>query len=272
MERIEIKEIIEKSFPGYQVTIASVSKNNMKKTGITIRKPGEEIAPTVFLEDFKTENELLEFLPSVLDMELPKFNNSVLQDPNNIFYYIVGDHNTELLKDSIYQKIPDTNLVKLYRVLVNKDDTGVQSTIIKKNMNDWTDDFIFQKGEENTPKLFPPKMMDLGAMFGFPELEETKMEVLSNQAGINGAAALFYPDIMDKVLLPGETKAVILPSSVHEVIVVHGKEIEESDDFTDLYEMVKSINGDPSMIRKEDILTDSIYLYKKGDEIKEIIF
>lgn len=278
VEKVEkITEVIESRFPGYNVKVNPVHKNNVTKTGITIGNFDENgtMFPTFYLENYKTVEELMEAITFVLSSDLPEVNVSVLQNPDNIFYCIIGKHNTEMLSDVIYSEIPDTNLVKLYRVLAGQDKSGIKSAIIRKSIaetNGWSDDFIFKKGEENTPKLFQPKVMDLSAMFGFPGLEETKMDVLSNQTGINGAAALFYPDIMDKILLPEETRAVVLPSSIHEVIVVHGTEIETTEDYSELHTMVTSINGNPDCIQKEDILTNSIYLYTKEDGLKEIIF
>jgi hypothetical protein len=109
--------------------------------------------------------------------------------------------------------------------------------------------------------LFAPErvnLLDRGEPL-VPE-EVGGMYVLTNASGSLGAAALFYPDVKEKAaeLLGGDY--YILPSSVHEVILV-----PDSADIkaADLCDMVKQANR--TVVDEKDILSDNVYHYSKDD-------
>ena len=82
------------------------------------------------------------------------------------------------------------------------------------------------------------------------------MYVLSNKERLNGAATLFYPGIMQLVASEFGGSYYILPSSIHEVILIPD---DGNMDIEFLLSMVTSINKDGLL--PEDKLTDSVYYY-----------
>lgn len=90
--------------------------------------------------------------------------------------------------------------------------------------------------------------------------------VLSNTYGITGAAVLLYPEELEKMSELLQSDLIILPSSVHEVLVV------EDDGHIELsvyLNMVRSVNQED--VPEEDILSDNIYVYRRGTKILELI-
>lgn len=82
------------------------------------------------------------------------------------------------------------------------------------------------------------------------------MYVLSNKEHLNGAATLFYPGTMQLVASEFGGSYYILPSSIHEVILIP----DDGDmDVEFLLSMVVSVNKDG--VLPEDKLTDSVYYY-----------
>ena len=78
--------------------------------------------------------------------------------------------------------------------------------------------------------------------------------MITNQYGLGGAAALFYPGTFEKIgKLLGDL-FYVLPSSVHEVIVLR-KEDTVRDEF--LREMVRSINQ--SHVAEGERLSSEVY-------------
>ena len=53
-----------------------------------------------------------------------------------------------------------------------------------------------------------------------PIIEQTPMTVVTNEHTMNGAAVFFYPDQMDKIAEQLGGDYFILPSSVHELLVI----------------------------------------------------
>ena len=86
------------------------------------------------------------------------------------------------------------------------------------------------------------------------------MYVLTNESGSLGAATLFYPDVKEKAAELLGSDYYILPSSVHETILVPDN---PGINAKDLCEMVKQANR--TVVDEKDILSDNVYHYSKDD-------
>lgn len=89
------------------------------------------------------------------------------------------------------------------------------------------------------------------------------MFILSNAPKLNGAAALFYSDILKEFANLLEKDIYILPSSIHEVILLpYSKNI----DVGELKKIVTDAND--KIVLEDEILSNNIYLYSVSkDEI-----
>jgi hypothetical protein len=86
------------------------------------------------------------------------------------------------------------------------------------------------------------------------------MYVLTNASGSLGAAALFYPDVKEKTGEILGSDYYILPSSIHEVILVPDA---AGIDKKELCDMVKQANR--TVVEPQDILSDNVYHYSRDD-------
>ncbi|MDD4112525.1 MAG: DUF5688 family protein [Herbinix sp.] len=85
---------------------------------------------------------------------------------------------------------------------------------------------------------------------------ESKMYVLTNKIGINGATCLLYKDELNNFSKKIGSSFYILPSSIHELILVPSiKPIPKEE----LLKMVKEVNE--TEVPKEEILSDNVYYY-----------
>lgn len=84
------------------------------------------------------------------------------------------------------------------------------------------------------------------------------MYVLSNTKGINGASCLLYPEVVKELADELDTDFYILPSSIHEMILVKDN---GQVDKNALREMVLDVNY--TQVAEEEILSDSIYFYSR---------
>lgn len=107
-------------------------------------------------------------------------------------------------------------------------------------------------GHEDCENLFerPEGALPAGAGPGF---------VLSNSELFWGAGALFYPGVIDRLheMLGGDF--YVLPSSVHELIIVR----TEDQDPQQLADMVRSANR--SVVEDNEVLADDLFICESGE-------
>ena len=80
--------------------------------------------------------------------------------------------------------------------------------------------------------------------------------VVTNSRGINGASALFYPGMMEKIARESGGSYYVLPSSIHEVLIVK----DEGEDISGaLEELVRDVNR--RVVDPSERLSDHVYHY-----------
>lgn len=89
-------------------------------------------------------------------------------------------------------------------------------------------------------------------------LRENSMRVLSNERRIHGAVCMIYPEVLEK-LSGARRNFYILPSSVHEVILLGDT---GWGDPGELKEMIAEVNS--AHVAPEEVLSDNLYYYDSG--------
>ena len=92
---------------------------------------------------------------------------------------------------------------------------------------------------------------------------DDKLFVLTNNQKLNGAAALLDEKMMEQIAERVGNDFYILPSSVHEVLIVPK---EAGMDFKDLEAMVQEVNA--TQVAPQDKLSDHVYQY--DNETREV--
>lgn len=107
------------------------------------------------------------------------------------------------------------------------------------------------------------EIANIGEMFGYEGLD---LFALTTNGGRRGASVLSmttcFRDICRKLNVTG---VYILPSSVHEALVVPDLEASISKKVSGLKTIVREINGDKSLVPDEIVLSDNVFYYKSGD-------
>ena len=100
----------------------------------------------------------------------------------------------------------------------------------------------------------------------FPHIEEIKeirdadMYVLHNRNGLYGASALFCQNVCDKIADLLKCNFYLIPSSIHEWILVPEREWQgREDSLHELSEMVRTVNRE--QVDPEEVLSDHAYYY-----------
>lgn len=102
----------------------------------------------------------------------------------------------------------------------------------------------------------------------FTELPDSKMTMLvaTNRNRVNGAAVMLSNQILSEAKNKLGGKVVILPSSVHEVIIVKHSNIMT---LQELYKMVCEINQEA--VSPQDFLSDNIYTWSKEEGLQSLL-
>ena len=183
--------------------------------------------------------------------------------------------NKELLRTIPHEDLLDMSIA--YRIRLSEKHSELRSVLITNDMLDhWgiTAEQLKQDAMDLAPENYPYTITGMcevlaGSMDTTPEEmlagEDEIMFVASNESRCRGAGVIAYPGFLDKAseLLGGDF--FILPSSIHEVILV-----KDNGQFTskELSEMVADVNS--SIVKPEERLTDSAYRYDSNDHIFEL--
>lgn len=229
-------------------------------------------------------NSAIEQTPSI-DM-----NNFAFEDVKSQIYFrlINNKKNKQLLQNVPHKRHLD--LAITFHCLVESNPEGIKSFMITNHLIQlWNTDVneLYQLAEENTPRLFPLKINTMeevleSLLYGpknYENLENVEDQmvgtssvrktlegtstntdmtllVATNQMGTNGAAVIFYPDFLAKTAKKYQKNLILLPSSIHEFLI-----LPEDEDCCEDYltNMVLEVNR--TEVATEDILSDHIYYY-----------
>ena len=102
------------------------------------------------------------------------------------------------------------------------------------------------------------------AMLEMMHADQVPLTVVTNEMKVNGASALFYPEVMDQLAEKIGGNFFILPSSVHESLVLPD---DGSQSIGDLKAMVMEVNA--TQVDPVDRLSDDVYHYDAQDKVFE---
>ena len=107
---------------------------------------------------------------------------------------------------------------------------------------------------QNSEKIFPAKYYKTNDLVPF--------NILTNEIGYLGAAALFYPNQMEKIAASLGGNYFVLPSSIHEVLVLPD---DGNLNYMELEQMVKEVNE--TTVDRKDQLSNNVYYYDSKERI-----
>ena len=181
--------------------------------------------------------------------------------------------------------IPFLDCAVTFLCIAKMDDNGFGSIrITNEHLKEWgiTVAELFWSAYENTKRLLPASIRTMEEILidllgqeiaasdeeekegilelisANPKESKASMYVMTNNLGINGAGCLLYREELDafEEWIGGDF--YILPSSIHELILV-----PDAAEFSSsaLEEMVKDIND--TKVPLEEVLSDEVYLYSE---------
>lgn len=194
---------------------------------------------------------------------------------------VATERNAEMLANIPHKEMEDMSLV--CRFVVETGEAGMGSILVNNSMLEnfgITNDQLFDDAMKYAPDLRPSEIKSMADMlaeimgidvseldeqFGAAPNAEVPMYVASTQDRTNGAGIIAYPGFLDMAAEKIGGDFFLLPSSVHEVIIVpdNGKA-----DFRALEAMVQEVNA--TQVEPKDQLSDHVYHYDSKDKVFEL--
>ena len=254
--------------------------NNVRLYGLSIVEPDSNTSPVIYLESFferflDTDNwagtvkDILEFyrdnrVEDSFDMNWFRDFSKIRE---NLFYRLINyEKNQELLSMVPHTRFLD--LAKIYYADCRIGETAGSILIYHRHVEEWniTEDELITAAEENTPRLYPANLHPICDTLGLGDDINLflklpfPMFVLSNTGNHNGAAAVCYKDVLERFSQKIKDDLVVLPSSVHEIMLLP---LQKSNSIESLREMVCDVNR--TMLDQSEFLSDNVYLYSRND-------
>lgn len=291
-----IKEFLPEKYADADVSIQTVVKNNdLKLDGLMVKLEDSNIAPNIYLnqyfEQYEDGRDMDDIFAAIADVRVEHeashdFDVSKLTDFDSVkdrisCKLINAEQNAEYLADKPHTMVDD--LAVTYYIAIGKEESGTMSAPITNRLMEGygvTVEQLHQLALDNMDTLTPasfksmsetmvdmmlPDMMNRGMSEEeareaiadmIPTTPEEKLYVLSNEDKLNGAAIVLNDKVMDDITEKLGQDFYILPSSVHEVLVVPK---DPSVDLSTLENMVQEVNA--TQVRPEERLSDHVYAY-----------
>lgn len=278
---VAIKENVALSLgDGMSLQIHTTLKNNgQERVGLTISDKQVNIFPTIFLEEyykqFQNGYSIDTIAESIVNMyHEVRFEHSwevnSIKDFSairpKIVYKLIGTAKNE----SFLQTVPHIaylDFAIIFYILFEIDESGTATIPITNELSKlWETNSaeLYRIAMENSPNLLPaslkPMRTVIEELLGNPceetVLEDDIMFVLTNQLRCFGASCILYNDILEQISGQLGESFYILPSSIHEVIIVPESQCPTKED---LDSMIVEINE--TQVDEEEVLSDHVYYY-----------
>ncbi len=287
----KVRNAVEKKLGGaYKVEVREVQKNNgVILHGLLILTDDRNVVPTLYLEPFweayesgASLAEIVRRLIRIYREELPKANIDMdffryfEKVSGRICYRLIRQRgNEELLADVPH--IPLLDLAICFFYAYSGEALGEGAILIRNSHVElWNTSTreLMELAQKNTPELFPWKCSTMeqvlqemmteeeyqseiaGRGEGGHLSTENPMQVLSSEQRAYGASCILYPGLLGQLAEKTGHGFYILPSSIHEVILLtdQGMEVPEQ-----LKDMIAEVNR--TQVAPEEVLSDSLYYY-----------
>lgn len=266
---------------------ATVTKmNDQVLYGLTFKRENDNASPTIYVNE-EFENHLDgKPMGMISGQMIQLYLDSLMTHPEVIpqdlhldnvkedltFRVVEIKRNRRYLSEVPYMPLGN-GLAAVCDVKLQESDDGYWRTTVTRTFaekNDIDMKELFAAAMEHAPKVDPPQLISMeNQMFGFlgdnyletgriSEEDKVPMYVLSNESGMLGASVLFYPGVQEKIAEALGEGYSVLPSSVHEVLIVPDS---LSPDTLELAEMVRSVNK--NVLDPKDVLSDNVMHYDK---------
>ena len=277
-----ITEIMGRIGDGYEVRKQERIKNNGgKMNGVVITDGNERMAPFLYTDFYYELYSSPEDIPIIADeivriyrLEQRRCKAFPLQDGLDsrkaleivLFKVINTQKNKGLLACVPHCEVPGLGLSIVFYLQVGNQE--MRGTVLIHNclMEMWhsTEKELMEYALYNTPSICGYSILKMSDFLD-GDVQEVEfgglpgLYILTNKGNLYGAGCMFYTGLLGKAAEEIGSGFYVLPSSIHEVILVASQKPNE-ETARKLKGIVRAVNRS-GIINMEDFLSDDVYYY-----------
>lgn len=267
---------LPEEYDGADLHFEEIKKFGSSYTGLSLKRPGFNISPTVNMEQFygyylegADTDELGRVMAEMLQYRFrgPEIDLEWVSD-----YEIASEHfficlsnagkNAGYLEEVPHRTISDLSLT--CHVMSEIPGEGYVGTVVNDSLLEEygvDKDRLFEDAMKNSMRMMPPKL-DFARDIYEDDMEREEndpfydMLIVSNEKHFRGAAVLFYPGIMEEISMKLGGSYYVIPSSIHEVLAIPAAPDVEVDSLNRLVMEANLLH-----VPENEQLSDGVYLY-----------
>ena len=289
----DIKQNLEENgFKDIEMAFHNIEKTNQSYESLTVYEGNNNIGVNFNIEkafsDYeKTEdyngvafvatNTIMNALESTPAVDMTELMDYDAMKEKLSIEVISAEMNEGLLDRVPHEMMEDMAVV--YRFVLESNEESRSSILVTNNIIDKlgvTPEQLKMDAMEIAPEHRPAVIQGMNELmiqlmgeevfesFGIPPMEE-QMYVASVQERNSGAGVIAYQNFMEEAAEKLGGDFYIIPSSIHEVMLVPDDGVMNADSLTD---MVKDVND--TQLSPEEKLSDNVYHYDAKDHVFEL--
>lgn len=293
-----VVDSVQKELRGQEkVEVHRVQRNNNRQLdGLMVMREGSSIAPALYLNEYYKEyingcplgsivGEITDFYRSGKDntrgIDIEFYQNYQDVRPHIFPKLINYEKNSAFLEQVPYVRFLDL-AVTFYCRVAHERLGNLVIQIYHSHAALWNVgvDELYAEAMKNSQRKLPLELKSMNDLMGeliegdIDSLEDINIDVtlvddhmyvLTNYLRHLGAAVILYPGVLSRFGMAVGCDFYILPSSVHEVILLPAKLCYEK---SRLQELVAHVNR--TQVAAEDYLSDTVYLYSR--KLRKILY
>jgi hypothetical protein len=271
-----------------------IKNNNLHLDGLLISTPSVNISPTIYLNEYyrryqegETEEDFSAVVSSIMEcyeehrlkesIDTSFFTDYTKVRQHVVYKLINQEKNRQLLEDVPFLPFLDLAIVFCYYLSesqLSDRPQGTNGTILIRNshLDYWniTVAELYHDAKRNTPVLMEAELQPLKNLCCellppaqqeefLTEDWDSPLYVLTNQQRFLGAATILYHQILKRFAEELEDDLIILPSSIHEVLLVPAALVATPAILSGL---VNEVND--TQVAAEEVLANHVYIYHRS--------
>lgn len=265
----EYAEAIASKIDGAE-TVEVEKDNQVKYIGITVPKISAASA-TIYIDELYRDEKSIDFAVDFVSEQLKhhssvKFDVDMIKDKYWALNAVKVTLNNESTKSDVKmsaKKWGFDDLILIPRLVFELNGSRATIKIEKNHLKMWgiTEQELFDRAIENTfsndgiIKDLIEILRELNSLIPIDESMSGMMLCVSNKDKIRGAVQILNPVIIEKLKAIFPEGYTVLPSSVHEVLVV-SKKLGDNGDCSSLVSFVNNTEVDP-----QEVLSNKVYTF-----------
>ena len=285
---LEVAYINENIDEDVAVSIHNVIKNNsVKLSGLIFSKKGMNISPTIYMEYYYEQYVKGESIETIGDNIIVAYKDNIIENDVDVDFYkdyekvkdmlfvkvVNYEQNQELLCEIPHEKYLDLAVV-VYCSVENIHISNATILIRNEHLKMWNVSAgeVIDRAKINSDKKLMCRISPMNEMLRTVNIDSREydvddfmnllpMYVVTNANNCFGAAYLAMPNMLERFASKFDGDYYIIPSSIHELILVPSEGVEKEN----INELIKEVNA--TQLSKEEVLSDHVYMYSNREQV-----